>query len=193
MLILSTTDISTTDLINSLNNTVSGGFALYAISKGSGLVPGPACTANAFIGQFTVQATDFNILLMSIVVLLTVTDQFPYTRPSPTHIAMLCVAPWIPPVITGTQSTSSHDTKKLDTQLIEDYSSKHRPRPKRIRSHIRQLVLDNTQTRRAAVRSDARLAHRYLPHHHLHLYLHLHPPHEDLRQHLGAHARISRY
>jgi hypothetical protein len=93
------------DLINSLNNTISGGVALYAISKGSGLLPGPACTANAYIGQFTVQATDFNILLMSIVVLLTVTNEHIYRRPSRKQIAMLCAAPWIPGLITGTRSS----------------------------------------------------------------------------------------
>ena len=99
-------------------------------------MPGPACTANAFIGQFTVQATDFNILLISIVVLLTVTNQYVYSRPSQRQIAMLCVAPWIPSVITGTRS---HPFNIKEEASTNPRPSKHRPRPPRLRSHIRQL------------------------------------------------------
>ena len=147
---------------------------------------GPACTANAFIGQFTVQATDFNILLISIVVLLTVTNQYVYSRPSQSQIAMLCVAPWIPSVITGTRS---HPFNIKEEASTNPRPSKHRPRPPRLRSHIRQLVLDNTSTRNTALRPNARLADRNLPDHHLHLHLRVLPPHEDIRQHLGADAR----
>ncbi|RMD40572.1 hypothetical protein DV735_g4580, partial [Chaetothyriales sp. CBS 134920] len=89
------------DAINSLNNSVSGIAVFVNRAKGRPpLSPGPACTANAYIGQFSVQAIDFNTLIISVVVLLIVRQNTILYQPSATKIALLCGAAWVPSVIT---------------------------------------------------------------------------------------------
>lgn len=63
------------DFINSLNNSVSGILVLkngYADPKAP---PSMGCLANAWVGQFSVQAIDFNILIISISVFMVVQRQ----------------------------------------------------------------------------------------------------------------------
>ncbi|VUC35441.1 unnamed protein product [Clonostachys rosea] len=90
------------DLINSLNNTISG-----AIAIGRGKLPSPdlppnaSCVANAWIGQLSVQTIDFNILIISITVLLTVFRNNWVNGLSSRARTLICVSAWIPGLITS--------------------------------------------------------------------------------------------
>ncbi|KAG6016444.1 hypothetical protein E4U41_004439 [Claviceps citrina] len=90
------------DCLNSLNNTVSGavvlsrGYTLSARAKAS-----PGCVVNAWIGQLTVQAVDFSVLIISVVVLLTVFRTQLLNYASQRNTVLLCVAAWIPGLITS--------------------------------------------------------------------------------------------
>ncbi|KAG5981819.1 hypothetical protein E4U43_006541, partial [Claviceps pusilla] len=61
----------------------------------------PMCIANAWVGQFSVQAVDFNILIISIVVLLTVFRTHLLSNASPRNTMLLCAAAWVPGFITS--------------------------------------------------------------------------------------------
>jgi hypothetical protein len=84
-----------------LNNTISGAIAIFRRHDEAPLGPGPACVANAYIGQFSVQAIDFNILIISLTVLLTVRQPRFMMEPPWWQIVLVCALPWIPPLITG--------------------------------------------------------------------------------------------
>ncbi|EME45134.1 hypothetical protein DOTSEDRAFT_127749 [Dothistroma septosporum NZE10] len=88
------------DLINSANNTVSGAVALSRRHDAEALKQGPACIANGYIGQFSVQAIDFNILIISVAVLLTIRQSRIVTEPPWWQVILICAIPWIPPIIT---------------------------------------------------------------------------------------------
>lgn len=88
------------DWMNSLNNTISGAVALHRRNEAEPLGPGPACTANAYIGQFSVQAIDFGILVISLSVLLTVRQPRFMIEPPWWQMLAVCSIPWIPPIIT---------------------------------------------------------------------------------------------
>ncbi|KAK4505843.1 hypothetical protein PRZ48_003808 [Zasmidium cellare] len=89
------------DWINALNNTISGAIALSRRNDEKQLTKGPACTANGYIGQFSVQAIDFNILIISFAVLLTVRQSSITMEPPWWAIVLICILPWIPSVITS--------------------------------------------------------------------------------------------
>ncbi|KAK8101990.1 hypothetical protein PG999_012364 [Apiospora kogelbergensis] len=89
------------DGINSLNNSISGIFTMINLDKPEPLSPGPACNANAFVGQFSVQAVDFNILIMSITVLFTLRTRRLSAEPSRLTITSLCALAWVPSIITS--------------------------------------------------------------------------------------------
>ncbi|CAK1368225.1 hypothetical protein CB0940_11098 [Cercospora beticola] len=90
------------DWINSLNNSISGAVVLSRVHQpGPELSIGPACTANGYIGQFSVQAIDFNILVISLSVLLTVRQPRFVIEPPWWQVACVCAIPWIPPIITA--------------------------------------------------------------------------------------------
>ncbi|KAK3670410.1 hypothetical protein LTR78_009650 [Recurvomyces mirabilis] len=89
------------DWINSFNNTVSGIVVLSDWRNRNSLLPGPGCTANAYIGQFSVQAIDFNILVISIAVLITVRKNNIAAEQSWLTLAGVCAVPWIMPIITS--------------------------------------------------------------------------------------------
>ncbi|KAH9832729.1 G protein-coupled glucose receptor regulating Gpa2 [Teratosphaeria destructans] len=93
------------DLINSGNNTISGAIALARRHKKYPLEPGPACDANAYIGQLTVQAVDFNILVIALAVLLTVKRSSIVERPPRWKVAIVCLIPWTPSLITANIAT----------------------------------------------------------------------------------------
>ena len=63
--------------------------------------PGLACDFNAFIGQLSVQAVDFNILIISLTVLLAVRNQRVIHEPTRLKTACLCAIPWIPALTTS--------------------------------------------------------------------------------------------
>jgi hypothetical protein len=58
--------------INSTNNSISGIFANF-----NQLMEGPACTANGFIGQWSVQAADLSTLLIAVVTFLVLKTDSP--------------------------------------------------------------------------------------------------------------------
>ncbi|KAG6000613.1 hypothetical protein E4U21_005286 [Claviceps maximensis] len=90
------------DFFNSLNNFVSGAIVISdGYTRTAKAYVTPACAANAWIGQFTVQAVDFNILIISIVVLLAVFRTHLLSQASPRNTMILCVAAWIPGLITS--------------------------------------------------------------------------------------------
>ncbi|KAK8110141.1 uncharacterized protein PG998_006598 [Apiospora kogelbergensis] len=89
------------DGINSLNNSISGIFTMINLNKPEPLSPGPACNANAFVGQLSVQAVDFNILIMSITVLFTLRTRRLSAEPSRLTIISLCALAWVPSIITS--------------------------------------------------------------------------------------------
>ena len=96
------TNPSRLDLINSLNNTVSGCALLargYQISPETD--PSAKCIANAWIGQFSVQATDFNVLIISIIVCYSVFSRRQAIAPSTRATVLVCAAAWIPGLITS--------------------------------------------------------------------------------------------
>ncbi|KAI9047395.1 hypothetical protein LZ554_008840 [Drepanopeziza brunnea f. sp. 'monogermtubi'] len=55
------------DLINALNNSISGSYVMVYKQ----IPAGRACTMNGWVGQLTVQATDFSILFMTIATVIT--------------------------------------------------------------------------------------------------------------------------
>ncbi|ERF76987.1 hypothetical protein EPUS_06855 [Endocarpon pusillum Z07020] len=100
-LILLRDRIENRDFINSFNHTVSGSFGLANRHKAQPLSPGKSCVANAWITQVSVQAVDFNILIISIVVLLCIRQQKLASQPSMKRTVLLCVIAWIPGLITS--------------------------------------------------------------------------------------------
>ncbi|EGP87642.1 uncharacterized protein MYCGRDRAFT_109455 [Zymoseptoria tritici IPO323] len=87
------------DWMNSLNNTISGSYALAHRDKG--IAPGAACTINGYVGQFSVQAIDFNILIVSISVLVTIRKKTFVVAPTRGKMLGVCAMAWIPSIITS--------------------------------------------------------------------------------------------
>ncbi|KAK8041626.1 hypothetical protein PG994_014633 [Apiospora phragmitis] len=87
--------------MNSLNNSISGIVTMLNLDKPQPLSPGIACNINAFVGQFSVQAVDFNILIMSVTVLLTLRSNKLSTEPSRLTILSICALAWVPSAITS--------------------------------------------------------------------------------------------
>lgn len=113
---------SRADFINSLNLTISG---IVIMSKGyttSGASHEPSCVANAWITQFSVQMVDFNILVISITVLMTVTSSRPVAETASLRTSMLlCAATWIPSLITSSFTTpSSMKRREIAGRMLPD-------------------------------------------------------------------------
>ncbi|PFH61464.1 hypothetical protein XA68_17295 [Ophiocordyceps unilateralis] len=89
------------DFINSLNNTISGVITLSQGEKPTDQKADAACIANAWIGQFSVQAVDFNILIISIIVLYTVLNSRLISEPPTWATVAICIAAWIPGLVTS--------------------------------------------------------------------------------------------
>lgn len=87
--------------MNSLNNTISGAIALSRWRQEEALTAGKACTANGYIGQFSVQAIDFNILIISLAVLLTARQSRLTLTPTWRQVTFVCAIAWVPPLITS--------------------------------------------------------------------------------------------
>ncbi|VUC28821.1 unnamed protein product [Clonostachys rosea] len=90
------------DLMNSLGNTISGA---YFLSQGStpatNANPSAACVANAWVNQLSVQTIDFNILLISVIVLISVVRAHWISDLSTRAQIFFCVGAWIPGLITS--------------------------------------------------------------------------------------------
>lgn len=97
------------DFLNSLNNSISG---LIYVSLHD-LQPGPACTFNGWIGQLSVQATDFSILAISIATLLVVTRKTLLDNLPKLTKVLLCLTIWIMPLISSTTITALGEMKPV--------------------------------------------------------------------------------
>ncbi|CZR56355.1 uncharacterized protein PAC_06243 [Phialocephala subalpina] len=91
-------NLAAADFVNATNNTVSGIYALIHRS----IPPGAACTFNGWLGQLTVQATDFSILFITIATVVTLKrwNYQPETQRK-TKILISCGI-WIVPLTTST-------------------------------------------------------------------------------------------
>lgn len=95
-------NLALAEFINTLNNTISGSIYL----RTHALYNGPACVANGFIGQLSVQAADFSILSIAIVTLLTITRTTYLPAASPAKKVTICLSVWVIPIITAITATS---------------------------------------------------------------------------------------
>ncbi|KKY31807.1 putative glucose receptor git3 [Diaporthe ampelina] len=91
-------NLALAEFLNTLNNSISG--CIYVQTKR--LSPGPACIANGFINQLTVQAVDFTILAIVIVTLLTITQKTYLPSVSFRAKTIICLSTWAVPIITST-------------------------------------------------------------------------------------------
>lgn len=90
------------DLMNSLGNTISGA---YFLSQGStpatNANPSAACMVNAWVNQLSVQTIDFNILTISVIVLMSVVRTHWISNLSTRAQIFFCAGAWIPGLITS--------------------------------------------------------------------------------------------
>lgn len=77
------------------------------------LIAGPACTFNGWIGQLSVQATDFSILAIGIATMFVVTRQTILEELSRTKRTILCLTVWVMPVISSTTVTALGEMKPV--------------------------------------------------------------------------------
>ncbi|KAK0471332.1 G protein-coupled glucose receptor regulating Gpa2-domain-containing protein [Armillaria novae-zelandiae] len=95
-------NLALADFINGVNNAISGAVVL---AKGP-LTQSPACTANGFIGQLSVQATDISILAIAVVaVLIVITTHESWLgdskRDKMRFITIVCASTWVMPLMTS--------------------------------------------------------------------------------------------
>ncbi|KAF3922291.1 hypothetical protein ABW20_dc0107142 [Dactylellina cionopaga] len=92
-------NLAIADFINSANNSVSG---LWRLVNRREIPDGPACVANGFLGQLSVQATDTSILAIAIITVwsLTRTTMVRETLPRTTTF-LICATTWVLPVTTS--------------------------------------------------------------------------------------------
>ncbi|QSZ35484.1 hypothetical protein DSL72_008354 [Monilinia vaccinii-corymbosi] len=91
-------NLALADFINSLSNTVSG--IIYI--RNHELLAGPACTFGGWVGQLSVQATDFSILAISLVTLAVVLQKGSAAEASTLRKTLICLSVWFIPLITST-------------------------------------------------------------------------------------------
>lgn len=89
------------EFINTGNNTTSG--IIYL--RDHALYPGTACSVNGFIGQLSVQASDFSVLSIALVTLLTITRTTYLPDASTIRKTLICLSVWVVPLITACIST----------------------------------------------------------------------------------------
>ncbi|PBK58980.1 hypothetical protein ARMSODRAFT_1091003 [Armillaria solidipes] len=96
-------NLAIADCINATTNVISGSVVLSAGS----LSRTPACIANGFIEQLSVQATDTSILAISIVTIMIVTASHDssWTAKSDKNkerfVVIVCIYTWVMPVLTS--------------------------------------------------------------------------------------------
>lgn len=95
-------NLALAEFLNTLNNSISG--SIYVRTKA--LSPGPACIANGFVNQLTVQAVDFTIMAIVIVTLLTITQKTYLPSVSFAAKTMICLSTWAVPIITSTTAVA---------------------------------------------------------------------------------------
>ncbi|SJL18563.1 uncharacterized protein ARMOST_22157 [Armillaria ostoyae] len=95
-------NLAIADFINGINNGISG-----AVFLATGpLTQSPACTANGFVGQLSVQATDTSILAIAVVTVLIVTATHESwlgdsKRDKMQFVTIVCACTWVMPLITS--------------------------------------------------------------------------------------------
>lgn len=176
-----------TDLIYGLGNTISGAVFLVKGQTPSPLsAPDVACRVSGWFSQSNAQAVDFNILIISVVVLLSVVKKDSITHLETKWQILICALAWIPGFITGTSASPLQQAQRCNTDSC--LPRHHRSSVRLLRLRQRQLVLDPQQQTRPPIWPLPRLAHRHLLHHYPHLHLHLLHPSARLQgppQHLG--------
>ncbi|KEY73088.1 hypothetical protein S7711_09586 [Stachybotrys chartarum IBT 7711] len=91
------------DFIYGLGNTISGATFIASGRTPSPLTsPDTACLVSGWFSQSNAQAVDFNILIISIVVLISVIKNDSITHLDVKWQILICLAAWIPGFITGT-------------------------------------------------------------------------------------------
>ncbi|KAF3929726.1 hypothetical protein AA313_de0209220 [Arthrobotrys entomopaga] len=92
-------NLAIADFINSINNSISG---LWRLTTRQEIPDGPGCTANGFVGQLTVQATDTSILAIAIVTVWSLTRKTMIRETLPrTTTFIICASTWILPATTA--------------------------------------------------------------------------------------------
>ncbi|KAG4029781.1 hypothetical protein MFRU_014g00810 [Monilinia fructicola] len=102
-------NLALADFINSSSNTVSGIIYIHNHE----LLAGPACTFDGWIGQLSVQATDFSILAISLVTLTVVLQKNCATEASTLSKTLICLSVWVVPLITSTVAASLGEMKPV--------------------------------------------------------------------------------
>lgn len=88
------------DMIYGLCNTISGAIFL-ANGQNTKSEPDTACLVSGWFSQSNAQAIDFNILIISITVLLSVVKKDLVSNLGTKWQVLICVAAWVPGIITG--------------------------------------------------------------------------------------------
>ncbi|KAH6662660.1 hypothetical protein F5X68DRAFT_144918 [Plectosphaerella plurivora] len=90
-------------MIYGLGNTISGAtFLIKGRTPSPQSVPDMACRVSGWFSQSNAQAVDFNILIISIVVLLSVVKKDSIAHLETKWQILICALAWIPGFITGT-------------------------------------------------------------------------------------------
>ncbi|KAF5664713.1 hypothetical protein FHETE_6985 [Fusarium heterosporum] len=89
------------DFIAGLNTTISGFIVLKNGYENPAAPASTGCLASAWVGQFAVQAIDFNILIISLSVLLVVSRRQIVDDSSKGLTALVCIIPWVPATLTS--------------------------------------------------------------------------------------------
>ncbi|KAG9239363.1 G protein-coupled glucose receptor regulating Gpa2-domain-containing protein [Amylocarpus encephaloides] len=91
-------NLSLADFINSFNNSISG---IYMFANDGGLSDGGKCTVNGFIGQMSVQGTDFAILLIAMATVFALRGNQPILDTSLKSKIILSFCVWLVPFTTS--------------------------------------------------------------------------------------------
>jgi hypothetical protein len=90
------------DFIYGLGNTISGAIFITHGSTPSPLAePSTACLVSGWFSQANAQHIDFNILIISIIVLFSVIKKDAIANISKKWEILICLAAWVPGIITG--------------------------------------------------------------------------------------------
>ncbi|KAK0229888.1 G protein-coupled glucose receptor regulating Gpa2-domain-containing protein [Armillaria nabsnona] len=95
-------NLAIADFVNGVNNRISGAVVLAT----GPLTQSPACTANGFIGQLSVQATDTSILAIAVVTVLLVTATHESwlgdsKKDKMRFVTIVCACTWVMPLVTS--------------------------------------------------------------------------------------------
>lgn len=107
-----------TDFIYGLGNTISG-----AVFLTKGRTPSPtsepdtACLVSGWFSQSNAQAVDFNILIISIVVLLSIVKKDAVAQLQTKWQILICIAAWVPGFITGKISVPLHNLVSMTHRI----------------------------------------------------------------------------